>query len=593
MAKNNKNKGFSLIEIVIAIAILSLLLIPIISQFTETMRMNRRSKEQQKANENAQYTLEYFKGTSMPSLQKLNVGEDLVRTDYQEIEMKDDNACHIYVTYLDAIFDTSIKMPYHIYKFELQNEEIGSRKTEYKRTVYMDDLSTCVKAVDYDFGGHYEGLRIAYDLPDDLETPTVNIPGASDHFTRTNEGSYVVYDESGQYVRAIICESRGGVIDNPNTMNSGNVHDLNSEGVALITGYATDFDQQADRDMYARAMERLREADEEAWMIEMSKDDPSSSYIYDTDFFENTKKLLKITVKDVEAGGEDPKYTNYYEVNADVIYESQFLGAASSDQFVYNAYNQKFYYDKNDSSHKPPYIYLEYQPRVRDSMDGAEGFVEYAWDDYIYVDSQVEDMKLYLYKPKWDHAHSYMNAEDVSYTDDEYYMTYATAAERNILKNEDATEEAILEIKSKIDKRQQIYYRENYYTDYYIDRFNELEKVKIHLIQGASSKKIMVYTNMDATDVGDGNKQFDLDDTSTYGSYFKNRSYKDDVDADGKNIRVPVEEALSVTDFPSECFKSITEEENSENRYYTVSVHMTPVDNEFDAIILNGAKGEN
>lgn len=46
MAKN-KNKGFTVVEIVIAIAILTLLLTPIVEQLAQTMRTNRIAKEQQ------------------------------------------------------------------------------------------------------------------------------------------------------------------------------------------------------------------------------------------------------------------------------------------------------------------------------------------------------------------------------------------------------------------------------------------------------------------------------------------------------------------------------------------------------------------
>ena len=57
MAKNN-NKGFSLIEIVIAMAVLTLLLTPIIKQFAQTMKVSRQAKEQQYINEEASFSLE-------------------------------------------------------------------------------------------------------------------------------------------------------------------------------------------------------------------------------------------------------------------------------------------------------------------------------------------------------------------------------------------------------------------------------------------------------------------------------------------------------------------------------------------------------
>ncbi|MGN0435555.1 MAG: prepilin-type N-terminal cleavage/methylation domain-containing protein, partial [Wujia sp.] len=64
----NKNKGFSLIEIIVAIAIMTLLLTPIIKQLAQTMAVNRQAKEQQYANENAEYVLEYFQANSIKTI---------------------------------------------------------------------------------------------------------------------------------------------------------------------------------------------------------------------------------------------------------------------------------------------------------------------------------------------------------------------------------------------------------------------------------------------------------------------------------------------------------------------------------------------
>ena len=69
MAKTN-NKGFSLIEIVIAVAILSILLTPIIHQFSNTLNTSRRAKALQEANEKATYQMEEFQTVSRDELDK-------------------------------------------------------------------------------------------------------------------------------------------------------------------------------------------------------------------------------------------------------------------------------------------------------------------------------------------------------------------------------------------------------------------------------------------------------------------------------------------------------------------------------------------
>lgn len=586
MAKNNKNKGFSLIEIVIAIAILSLLLIPIISQFTGTMRLNRRSKEMQKVNDNAQYILEYFKDTDIDTLKSTNIGEDVVRTNYQSIDMDGENACRIYV--YDAstgITDTGVKIPYKVQKFDLQNAEIGSKRTEYIRTVYMDDLSACIKAAEIEVNGAKTNLRIAYDLDESITTPDINVSGCNSYFTRTNEGSYVLYDENNEFVRGIVCTKEDTAIKNPNLINAGNVHSLDSEGVAIVSGFATDFDDQALADIYASAMDDLHKTNPEAWDVEMV----NPKYINDK-YITGLKKLIKISITD-QVGAEDAKYTNYYEVKVDVVYECVFehpsgsATASTTDQHTYNAFSQKFYYDPNDSTATVPFIYFEYQPMVISSADGADGHVEYASDDYILIDSKVEDVKLYLYKPRWDYAHKYKNSESTDYSDDEYYATYATKDEKAILNSKVHTDEEKIEIKNRIIARQQIYYAENYYDDYEqkASNFNNINKVSIHVNMVSGTKPVNIYTNMDASDVAEndaeaatGKKQFTVGNVSDYSKYFKNNGT-----------------AINVTDYPLDNFKSVTDEDNKSDRYFTVSVHIKEADNTTNQTVLNGAKGEN
>ena len=67
MAKKN-NKGFSLIEIVVAIAILTLLVTPIINQLAQTVKVNRRSKLQQYVNDNASKFMEDVKSKTATEL---------------------------------------------------------------------------------------------------------------------------------------------------------------------------------------------------------------------------------------------------------------------------------------------------------------------------------------------------------------------------------------------------------------------------------------------------------------------------------------------------------------------------------------------
>lgn len=68
--KRNNNKGFSLIEVVIALAILILLITPIIHTITQTLYTSAKSKEKQSVAENARYILEYAQKTDYKDIGK-------------------------------------------------------------------------------------------------------------------------------------------------------------------------------------------------------------------------------------------------------------------------------------------------------------------------------------------------------------------------------------------------------------------------------------------------------------------------------------------------------------------------------------------
>ena len=74
MAKTN-NKGFSLIEIIIAVAILSILLTPIIKQFANSLETGRKAKALQEANETAVREVEEFQSFSKEKLDKKYPGK--------------------------------------------------------------------------------------------------------------------------------------------------------------------------------------------------------------------------------------------------------------------------------------------------------------------------------------------------------------------------------------------------------------------------------------------------------------------------------------------------------------------------------------
>lgn len=67
MTKNN-NKGFSLIELIIAVAVMAILITPIIRSVAQTLNNSASAKERQYVNDNAELVMEYFKKNSVEDL---------------------------------------------------------------------------------------------------------------------------------------------------------------------------------------------------------------------------------------------------------------------------------------------------------------------------------------------------------------------------------------------------------------------------------------------------------------------------------------------------------------------------------------------
>lgn len=395
MAKNN-NKGFSLIEIVIAIAILTLLLTPIVRQLSQTMETSRKAKEQQYANENAVYELERVQRIPIEEL------DNEIAPDIEE------RTCLM----VDSGGTVVDNVPYNVSIYDYGNVELGPKNSEYRKQVMLDDLSNKIRASDTNAPVYY---KIGYSYTkDDL--------AAFPDYILTNEGSLVHYDADG-FIDMVVCEVADKV-DDPNDVNLGNMHDLDNRKVAMINGTASNFDAQAETKFYSMAMDRLKKLDYESWqqaLLHAENDGILNQYAY------SIEKLTKIYVDELQ----ELDGTKYYLVKADVYYSNKYTihGSKESQSFndviSYNVFSQKFYTDKC------PDIYFEYQPYTENITgkiaDGTYA-VTYASDDYILVDNYVEDVKLYLYKPFNDQLNKSMNIGEDKYEKNTTYTYYTTKA---------------------------------------------------------------------------------------------------------------------------------------------------------------------
>ena len=295
MAKTN-NKGFSLIEIVIAIAILSILLTPILKQFADTLETSRKAKALQSANEKAMYEVEEFQSFSKEDLDakygtpaETEVNLELYGVDGKPLPKKQEDG-------------KDVDLVYTAYKYTLPDSVIGAKKDKYSNVVVLDDMSSKVRAyMDETAPEHY---KIAYGLTnEDLQkfpAPSEGEDGSVEQFVLTNEGSIVKYKNG--IVVAVACESSADIdyVADANAVNLGNMHDLDKDAVAMIMGGTSNFDSEAFSALFSKAMDHLRDLDYDSWQQALLNVDNES--IFSTDTLSSSDRLIKVYT-DKDAAG--------------------------------------------------------------------------------------------------------------------------------------------------------------------------------------------------------------------------------------------------------------------------------------------------
>ena len=429
-----KNKGFSLIEVVVAVAILTLLISPILAQVIQTLSVSAAAKEKQYAVENAEYVLNYIQETPVSKLNLLSsklpgvIGtnsDGSVKTEsideklqFSSVKTVSDQACIPYIcgTYADidtylarsAVSSTAVTsafsapltfVEYSATTYTLDQAKLGKKKNTYNRKVTLDNLRAQLAG---------QGLTVETNF----SAEAINY--LKEHgFEITTEGAAVKYNDQGLAV-GILCSSVVG-IESPNGIGTSYMQDLDSTKVAIIQGAASNFDAQAENDLYNLKMNRLKAANPNAWVQAMNSQ-TGSTILNTTLFNDNVSKLTKITIVSGEDTTRPAGQQRYFDVDCIVYYEDYLAknpaaatgGAAGSDAaagisdmttdltvpdvLTYNAYSHRFY------TNQAPDVYLIYEPYVADGK-------EYASKDYIATYDGVnygadeKHAKMYIIKP--------------------------------------------------------------------------------------------------------------------------------------------------------------------------------------------------
>ena len=466
-----KNQGFSLIEVIVAVAILTILMAPIIRQVIQSLQTSAQAKERQYAVENAEYILNFMQETPVSKLNVLSSkfedteaeeasseegatpatpvaktasidGSDLVFTGCQTVPQ----SCNLWVgtaatpikleDYLKVDAFSEGDAQDRLQKFEvktytartytLANTTLGRKDKEYQRKVIVDNLRAVVAQ---------NGCTIETKFDEGAKNYLSN---DTNKFKFTTEGAAVKYDETTGLVTDIVVTKVDG-LRSPNGDGISYMQDLDSSKVAIIQGVASNFDAQAENDLYNLKMNRLKVTNPEAWVQAMTQ--TSGHSILDGALYnDNVSKMTRISI----TSGKDDN-GKFYNVDCTVFYEDYLIkegnptdaGGVETDAsegitdeerdklvdktapevLTYNAYSKKFY------TNQAPDIYFVYEPYVANSSEYSNRDYILTYDGVLYGEKEKHS-KLYIIKPNKGRVVKYKKLESKPEEWDQYYYSY-------------------------------------------------------------------------------------------------------------------------------------------------------------------------
>ena len=394
MSKSN-NKGLSLIDVIIAVAVLSILISPIIGQIITTVDTSSRAKERQYVIDDADKVMDYFRSKSIKELSETGYKGDSVT-----IKSVTPYPCSATPWVYDDVDSSKSDMPdeetddvsYDVTEYELGTYDdatntispfviLGREKNNYTRIVYLDDLNNEILS---------KGWKVIYDFnkPEYSESKQKLI---DEGFEITTEGSAVKYDDDG-HISDIVCIDKSNTsYVNPNAATPI-ITDIDSQKMAIIQGDASTVDNQFQNDFIGNMMSIVQKKKKKLENIKLPNGQTQYEYYMDRDnlneAFDNAResndfyRLIKLTVK---ADGIVNNKPTKYRVKCEVFYKAQYVFLEES--FGTDTDNEKFRYtvfDQTFNTTEPPDVLFIYEPFVKKTDDTV---FSYADTDYIFISS--------------------------------------------------------------------------------------------------------------------------------------------------------------------------------------------------------------
>ncbi len=391
------NKGFSLTEVVVSVAVLLLLLSPILSQMLTSIKTQSLAKERLYALENANSVLENFKSASIKDIEagkgSVFETEKVVSGRIDSLPANDTSeTCDLYIEDTSGhIVKLASGIKYNYTDYILKDATFAKGQYNYSRVVTVDDLANKIKSFETTSGADTKHYSIVYDLDESYGTKTID--GYT--FERTNEGSYVAYgykQHTGNdkqeiaHVKAILVKENpvlNTTYSDPNAIDLGHIQDLDETKVAIIEGVSSNFDTQAEEDFYSLKLQHLKELNYKQFQRIMTQE--GNENIFTTVGYNETVNKLTTIVLSTDT---DDSGVKFYNITVNVTYEDKYgltkadgTEETEHDNISYRVYSQDFY------TNRCPDVYLMYEPYVYNS---GVNKVQYRSKDYIAVDNQLE-----------------------------------------------------------------------------------------------------------------------------------------------------------------------------------------------------------
>lgn len=446
--RRTNNKGFSLVELVVAIAVLSILITPIINKLMASLKISARAKESQYAYENAAYVYDYFDKTSKSTLDsggtsELSIDSTAVNSYSCRLYTVKETKSGSKINY--SIVDTNKDINYSVTTYTLPSVAIKPKNKAYSRSVELDDLDSKARMA---------GYNVIYNVLSDSKNGLGKYV-KDNGWTLLDDGKAVKYTDG--HITAVLSAKM------TSTTTDYSMQGLNSNTVALIDGTEANYDKQFATDLRT-AMIKI---DADAGFTDTATVNSHISQ-YLASYGETINRYMAISVRTILSA--DGKQVDHYHVTVSVYFNctSNFRGK-ELPKFSYIAYDKDFYTTES------PDVYLIYEPFVIGKGDSS--VENYSPNDYIitYGDqyastgnlpngAKTNPSKVYLIRPE-----------------NTWFNSVSNRASSTIMKSN-------------------IYYykRSGSYNN----------KVRIYLNEVVDSKvpgteQLKVYTNVSVTDTGD------------------------------------------------------------------------------------------